>query len=200
MSESIKEQITADLQKAKSEGKMRTDRIQEIVRDAFSQTIAEVKEGYCEVRATVKETFSKILETRKHSEETADKAPSSSAKSMALVVFKALSIRLLSRLYKEFIGLPHQYAKLKNQAINLDANLTERYGDRYFAVKQRLENAAAWYNTATAQAKTMEPNVLQQRQVEVENKLGEAGATFAQKEQHVKQQLKALLQTATAKL
>ncbi len=65
MSESIKDQITADLQKAKSEGKMRTDRIQGIVRDAFSQTIAEVKEGYCEVRATVKETFSKILETRK---------------------------------------------------------------------------------------------------------------------------------------
>lgn len=200
MSESVKDQITTDLQKAKSEGKMRVERIQGIVRDAFSQTIAEVKEGSGEIGSTVKETFSKILETRKHSEETADKAPSSITKSMALVVLKALSLRLASRLYKELIGLPHRYAKLKNQAVNLDTNLTERYGDRYFAVKQRLETAAAWYNTTTAQAKTIEPNVLQQRQAEVENKLGEAGATFAQKEQHVQQQLKQLLQTAAAKL
>ena len=200
MSESVKDQITTDLQKAKSEGKMRAERIQGIVRDAFSQTIAEVKEGSAEMGATVKETFSKVLETRNASDETAEKASSSSAKSMALLAFKALSLRLASRLYKELIGLPHQYAKLKNQAVNLDTNLTERYGDRYFAVKQRLENAAAWYNTTTAQAKTIEPNVLQQRQAEVENKLGEAGATFAKKEQHVKQQLKQLLQTANAKL
>ena len=61
MSESIKDQITADLQKAKSEGKMRTDRIQGIVRDAFSQTIAEVKEGSGEIGSTVKQAFSKIL-------------------------------------------------------------------------------------------------------------------------------------------
>ena len=200
MSESTKDQITTDLQKAKSEGKMRAERIQEIVRDAFSQTIAEVKEGSAEMGSTVKETFSKVLETRNASEETTEKASSSSAKSMALLAFKALGIRLASRLYKELIGLPHQYAKLKNQAVNLDTNLTERYGDRYLAVKQRLENTAAWYNTTTAQDKTIEPNVLQQRQAAVENKLGEAGATFAQKEQHVKQQLKQLLQTATAKL
>jgi predicted transport protein len=158
MSESEKYGMTTELQKAKSEGIMRVERIQEIVRDAFSQTIAEVKEGSAEIQP----------------------------------VFKAIKTQLFTRLHQK-------YTEFKTQTVDLDANLTERYGDRYIAVKQRLEKVAAWYTTVTAQAKTMEPTVLQMKQAEFENKLGEAGVTLAQKERHVKQQLKELLQTAAAK-
>lgn len=199
MSESVKEKITTDLQKAKSEGKIRIERIQAIVRDAFSQTVAEVKEGSGEIRAIVKGSLSENLEVVDEkvegSEETAARTPSTSSKSLILAIFKAIKNRLFVQLHQEATNLPHRYAKLKNQASNLDANLTERYGDRYIAVKQRLEKGAAWYNTATAEAKTMETTVLQQKQTEFENKLGEAGTTFAQKERQVKQLLKERLAT-----
>lgn len=202
MSESVKEQIPAELQNAKSEERMRTERIYEIVRDAFSQTIAEVKEGSGEIKAIAKESLSKILKTlnekSEESQETNEKAPSTSSNLLAL--FKAIKNRLFVYLHQEYKDLPNQYTQLKNRAVNLDTNLTERYGDRYIAVKQRLEKGVAWYNTVAVQAKTTEPTVLQQRQVEVENQLGEAGATLAQKERHIKQQLKERLQSAVAKL
>lgn len=158
MPESEKYRMTTELQKAKSEGIMRVERIQEIVRDAFSQTIAEVQEGSAEIQP----------------------------------VFKVIKTQLFARLHQK-------YSEFKTQTVNLDANLTERYGDRYIAVKQRLEKVAAWYTTVTAQARTMEPTILQQKQAKVENKLGEAGVTLAQKERHVKQQLKELWQTAVTK-
>lgn len=204
MSESVKENITTDLQKAKAEGKMRVERIQGIVRDAFSQTMTEVKEGSGEIRAIVKETLSKTLETvnekSEPKEETAQKAPLTSSKSMILAIFKAIRSRLFANLHQKYTDLPNQYTNLKNRAVNVDANLTERYGDRYVAVKQRLDNVATWYNTVTVEAQTMEPTVLEQKQAEFENKLGEAGATVAQKERHIKQQLKELLQNTAAKL
>jgi hypothetical protein len=194
MSGSIKDSITANLQKAKSEGRVRAERIWGIVRGAFSQTLVEVKEGSGEIRATVNETLSKVLETvNKTDEETAEQFTSTSSKSIILVVFKAIRNRLLPYLH-------HQYTELNERAVNLDANLTERNSNRYVAVKQRLERIAAWYNNVAAQATTMEPNILQQRHAEFENKLGEAGATLARKERHVKQQLRKFWQIATVKL
>jgi hypothetical protein len=204
MSEYNKERLNAEFQKAKEEGRMRIERIQGIVQEAFSQTLAEVKDGSGEIRAIVKETLSETLdvanETGEERTETVQKTPSTSSKSLILAIFKAIKSRLFVYLHQEYTTLPAQYAKLKNQAVNLDTNLTERYGDRYVAVKQRLEKGAAWYKDVTAQAKTMEPNVLQQQQAEVVNKLGEAGATVARKERHIKQQLKELLKTAAAQL
>ena len=194
MSASIKDSITANLQKAKSEGRVRAARIWGIVRDAFSQTLVEVKEGSGEIRATVNETVFKVLETvNKTDEGTAQQFTSTSSKSIILAVFKAIRNRLLPYLH-------HQYTELKERAVNLDANLTERNSDRYVALKQRLERIAAWYNNVAAQATTMEPNILQQRHAEFENKLGEAGATLARKERHVKQQLRKIWQIATVKL
>lgn len=196
MPKSIQEHLTSDIKKVKSEGKIRAERIQEIVRDAFSQTMAEFKEGSGEIQATVKQTLSGILETVNETGdvrgETTPQATSDSSKSLILAVFKALRSRL-------FTGLQNQYVEVKNQAVSLDANLAERYGDRYAAVKQRLEKLASWYGDATAQAKTMETTVLEQRQAEFESKLGEAGTTLAQKERQVKQRIKELVQTATAR-
>lgn len=206
MSESVKERVTADLQKAKSEGKIRAERIQEIVQDAFSQALSEVKEGSGEIRVIAKETlsemFKRISETRQKREITADQADSTSPESMIQIISKGIRSRLFATLHQTYTGLPDQYTQLKERAVNLDANLTERYGDRYGATKQRIKDATVWYNTVKTQAEasSMEPTVLQQRQEAVEIKLGEAGTTLAQKERQVKQQLKQFVKTAAAKL
>lgn len=204
MSEPVKENITVDFQKAKSEGKMRTERIQGIVRDAFSQILTEVKEGSGEIKVIVKDTLSENLKQvnpiDENGEGTSDKASSTHSSSLILAIFKVVKSRLFDYVHQSYTDWPHQYAKLKNKAVNLDVSLTERYGDRYAAMKQRLEKGATWYNAATVQAAATETTVLEQKQVEIENKLGKAGTTVAQKEKQVKQQLKALLQTATAKV
>ncbi|HEY9652473.1 MAG TPA: hypothetical protein V6C95_17580 [Coleofasciculaceae cyanobacterium] len=204
MSESEKENITIELQKAKSEGKMRAERIQGILRDAFSQILTEVKDGSGEIKLIVKDAVSENIEqvnsVDEKKEETTDKTSSIHAKSLILAIFKTLKSQLFNSLHQSYTDWPNQYAKLKNKAVDLDVKLAERYGERYAAVKQRMEKGATWYNAATVQAKATETTVLEQKQAEFENKLSEAGATVAQKEQQVKQQLKALLQTATAKV
>jgi hypothetical protein len=65
MPNSIKNQITDDLQKAKSEGKLRTERIREIVQSAVSQAASEFQEGSSEIRLIVKEAVSTVIDNLK---------------------------------------------------------------------------------------------------------------------------------------
>jgi hypothetical protein len=65
MPDSIKTKITADLEKAKEEGKLRSDRIREIVQSAVSQASSEFKEGSGEIRSLAKEAVSAVLENVK---------------------------------------------------------------------------------------------------------------------------------------
>jgi chromosome segregation ATPase len=65
MTNPLKTQITEDLEKAKSEGKLRADRIREIVQSAVSQATSEVKEGSGEIRSIVKEAVSTVIDNLK---------------------------------------------------------------------------------------------------------------------------------------
>jgi polyhydroxyalkanoate synthesis regulator phasin len=65
MPEPIKTKITEDLQKAREEGKLRADRIREIVQSAVSQTSSEFKEGSGEIREIVKEAVFTVIDTLK---------------------------------------------------------------------------------------------------------------------------------------
>ncbi|WP_068511190.1 hypothetical protein [Leptolyngbya sp. O-77] len=51
MTNSVKERIQEDLQKAKSEGRLRAERIREIVKTAVSEAVAEVSQGTGELKA-----------------------------------------------------------------------------------------------------------------------------------------------------
>jgi ABC-type transporter Mla subunit MlaD len=65
MPESIKTKITADLEKAKEEGKLRSERIREIVQSAVSQATSEFKGGSTEIRSIVKDAVSTVIENLK---------------------------------------------------------------------------------------------------------------------------------------
>ncbi|MEC4984097.1 MAG: histidine kinase [Oscillatoria sp. PMC 1076.18] len=62
MPNSIKERVTEDLNKAKSEGKLRSENIREIVKNAVSEAIAELKEGSGEIRILVKDAVSSVID------------------------------------------------------------------------------------------------------------------------------------------
>ncbi|MGB7444576.1 MAG: histidine kinase [Coleofasciculaceae cyanobacterium] len=62
MSDSLKNKITSDLEKAKAEGQVRSERIREIVRDAIEQASAELKEGSTEIRSVVKSAVATVID------------------------------------------------------------------------------------------------------------------------------------------
>lgn len=65
MADSIKTKIAADLEKAREEGKLRSDRIREIVQSAVSQATLELKEGSTEIRSVVRDAVSTVIENLK---------------------------------------------------------------------------------------------------------------------------------------
>ncbi|GFE68113.1 histidine kinase [Chroococcus sp. FPU101] len=65
MTNSTKEEITQALEKAKAEGKLRTEKIREIIQNAVSQAKSEVKEGSTEVRTLVTDSLSAVIDTYK---------------------------------------------------------------------------------------------------------------------------------------
>lgn len=62
MTNSVRERISEDLQKAKAEGSLRADRIRQIVQSAISQALSELKEGSGEIRTVAQDAFSAVLE------------------------------------------------------------------------------------------------------------------------------------------
>lgn len=65
MPNSIKDQVTQDLQQAKAEGQLRAERVREILRNAVSQVASEVasevKVGSVEIRSIVKDAMSAVI-------------------------------------------------------------------------------------------------------------------------------------------
>lgn len=249
MPNTVKDRISTDLQKAKSEGTLRAERIRDIVKAAVAQTVAEFKEGSQEIRSVVQDAISAVVETvgdkAKESKEeitasvegaieglsqsrreeiaktqakidelqgqmaaqeqqldadidsaivqveSADHSAASDMKALIAAAVESFRER------EEFAGLREQYARLRTKLEVLDANLKVRYGDRYDEVKQHLDNAKAWYDSAKAKSEAKGIDPVQEKQSEFESKLGEAGASLARKEEQVKQRLKELWKTAT---
>ena len=61
MSNLVKDKIKINLVKAKSQGKIRSEHIREIVKDAVAQTVAELKEGSDEIGSIVKDAISMVI-------------------------------------------------------------------------------------------------------------------------------------------
>jgi hypothetical protein len=57
------EQIKAELQKARQEGQLRSERIREIVRTALAESKTEIKQGSGEIRSIVKGTLAAVIDS-----------------------------------------------------------------------------------------------------------------------------------------
>jgi hypothetical protein len=81
----------------------------------------------------------------------------------------------------------------------LDEKIAARYGDRYSSFKQEFQQdmgkAKVWYTETRANMDANGTSWVDQKQAELEVKLGETGATIAQKEAKIKQLAKEFWQT-----
>lgn len=178
MSDSLKERLKTDLQTIKAEGGTRSTRIREIIQTAATQSMSELKEGIGEIRSTASQSISTVAQTLNNTETTeSSTAPST--------IFNAIRIRLINQ--------------MRSQLVDLDAKLATRYGDRYQTVKQRLGLFRNWYKNSKANAEAIGIAPVQQKQAEIELKVGEQGAFVARKEEQIRQQVKELLSTTITK-
>ncbi|WP_075596606.1 hypothetical protein [Leptolyngbya sp. 'hensonii'] len=70
----------------------------------------------------------------------------------------------------------------------------------YQALRQRLQSLNLWYDNLAAQAQSQEVTHLEQKQAELESKVGDVGAAVAQQEQRIRQRVKQFLQVVAARL
>ncbi|BAU66269.1 hypothetical protein STA3757_36720 [Stanieria sp. NIES-3757] len=92
---------------------------------------------------------------------------------------------------EEVAILQKRYAQLKAQLAIVQANLASRYGEQYEDVKHYLDEAKSWYEKAKEDPEMFTGKV-DQKKIEFEQKLGQAGSAAAQKEQQIKTLLKEL--------
>jgi hypothetical protein len=251
MSNSIKERVTKDLKKARSEGGLRTERIREIVKNAVAQAATELKEGTHELRLLLKDAMAAVVENLGENDKVVKEEIAASLEGAIAEVdhslLEAVSVtpsnddrpqtpdnsveqRLdvegggvlaeieatekedrteLKSLIESFIqalregkpsaSLQQVYHRLQEQWSKWDAQLADRYGDRYQQAKQRWEIAQGWYAETKVKIEAGEPDLLQQKQTDFEAKLVEVGVFLAKKEQQLKQQIKELWQTTGLK-
>lgn len=176
MSDSLKERLKTDLQSIKTEGGTRSTKIREIIQSAAAQSMSELKEGIGEIRSTASQSFSTVAQTLSDTETTETTAPS---------IFDTIRIGLINQ--------------VRGQLVNLDAKLATRYGDRYAIAKQRFGLFRSWYNNSKANAAAIGVDPVQQKQAQIELKVGEQGAFVARKEQQIRQQVKELLSATITK-
>ncbi len=151
---------------AKTIAQTRAKRIQSIFQAAFSEALKETKAGSSEVWSISKGTLTEVLELETPTAETETATPFWKS------VFQALRVKFTA------------YLQQKKQA------MPERYGDRYTTLKTRASQFTDWYKQTLAKGETLTPHPFEQKQSNWAQDLGQSGATVAQKEQQIKQQVK----------
>lgn len=187
----MKEKFAAHFDQAKTESKTRAKRIQDIFKAAFSDALTEVKGGSSQVWTISKGSVSDVLELEMPL--TDDEASEPFWKS----VLSGLKGKAQVSLKKEYENLPDRFSGVKDRAMEWDGELSEKYGDRYTTLKQKLRQAAAWYRSNVEQAKNSPASStpMERKQVEIEVVAAETGAKVAQKEQDLKAQVKDAVKT-----
>ncbi len=194
MTNDIKTQLQTDFQNAKLQGSTRVARIRDILRSAASQTFDEVKQGSGEIREIATGRFSTVIDTLDEGQPN----PSGEANFTDTRPLKPLLARLFTAVKTRLV------TQFKYRAVKLDDDLGERYGDRYQAGKQRLDQVtdqmAERYHQAIAEAKAQGSTPFAQTQAGIQDQAGAFGTAAARTEQQIKQRLKSLWQTTTTKL
>ena len=139
------ERMAENLKTITKEGGIRARRIGQILRVAFSGMATELKQGYTQINPVAKELMTDVGDSLKQkSKETAEKINGvlqeqnidsedifSRLRSLVQTIFHTIDEKLLP--------------PLKEQFRKLDLTLSERYGDRYHAAKQFLEDLKTPY-------------------------------------------------------
>jgi hypothetical protein len=180
----IKEEITASLEGA-------IDGIRTLRREKLSQNRTELKQIQSQIDRNEAEFQQEIDGALVKVQETENENNRSERVKAAI----AEAIETI-RNSEEVTLLQKRYAQLRAQLAIVDANLAERYGDRYEDVQHHLNEAKSWYERAKEDPALFRDKV-DLKKVEFEQKLSEAGSAVAKRERRIKQILQELVKSLT---
>lgn len=200
MSQVIKERIAADLQKAKAEGSLRTDRIREIVKEAVAQAVTEVKAGSGEIRGIAGSAIAAVIDLLK------DKGSEAQAEVTASIegVIDGIKASRQDAIAQNQIQVDQLQSQLETQTQILDAEIegalvtietVARESPESSSVLQSLFAAAVEAIRASKQFSAAQGQFLKLKEqlVTLDTKLAER---YGDRYQHVKHQLETYLETA----
>jgi hypothetical protein len=193
MSDTIRDRFTTNLKQAKVTGSKRASSIQKIIKDAALQTFAELREGSSELGETAKDTLASATNDWKsrRSSETVD---SESAEAYS----RNKPVGALSSFVQK-IKNQSSPEQIKERLANLDANLSNRYGQRYEEISQKRRDVLDWYNKTLVTSEAEGSNLIEDRQDSLNQKASSVGASVARQEQRIKQYLRTILRNSGSK-
>lgn len=139
MTNSLKDRLTADFEKAKATGKPRVARVLEAFRNAASQAIVEVKEGSGEVSDIAKDTFSAISEDLNSTRDKATEVPNADSS----IRLKALLVNVVEAVKQGFNKAVAWYDATKAQAEATDATSPKVWEHEKAEVETKVGAAGA---------------------------------------------------------
>ena len=126
------------------EGTERSQRIVKILRNAFSETAAEFKEGRAIISPLAKEvtteTVATVKEKGQQASQTVNQVWQQEAEAEDHTERLIRFVRVLAQATKEKL-----FPQIKTQASKLDSVLSDRYGQRYSNIKEQFDFTHAWY-------------------------------------------------------
>ncbi|GAB4464771.1 MAG: hypothetical protein OHK0037_19140 [Elainellaceae cyanobacterium] len=170
MTNSVKERIQEDLQKAKSEGSLRAERIRDIVKAAVSEAVAEVSQGTGELKAIAKDALTAVFAVVRDRAATRTEDMAASVEGVV-----------------EGIGESHREAIAQAQVQINDLQQTLDQADRQLDAK--ITTALATVDLPEAEATTKTPFKVLIDLVVNAVKEREVFDMFQQRYDHLKQQL-----------
>mgnify|MGYP001335383424 CR=1 FL=1 len=193
---SLKDRLFQDLEKVKSEGIQRSERIRNIFQSAVSQAVDQIKGGTTELGSIAQGTVVSVIDNVKEQvvdvkTEVMNLADSNIPETETTPSWKTRLASLLKSIRQngQLDNFKQGYEKLQEQWGKLDSRIAERYGDRYASFKQQVEEALErvrnWYVSAKTSTEADIPDPVQQLQLTLEAKVAEAGSAAAVKEAEV---------------
>jgi archaellum component FlaC len=181
----IKEEITASLEGA-------IDGIRSLKRENLAQNRTELKQIQSQIDRNEAE-FQQEIDNALVKVREAETTETNRSERVKAAITEAIET---IRNSEEVALLQKRYAQLRAQLAIVDANLAERYGDRYEEVQHHLNEAKSWYEKAKEDPAAFRDKV-DLKKVEFEQKLSEAGSAVAKRERQVKQLLRELVKSLT---
>lgn len=181
----IKEEVTASIEGA-------IEGVSSLRRQGIAKTQAEIKQLQLKVDKQEDELQQEVEKILSDIEETGKNTPAHVKESVESAINTVKNSDEAALMQK-------RYAQLQTQLAILKANLAARYGGRYEEVKGHLEEAKDWYGQSRPQAEAVAEKV-EQKRINLESKIGDAGTSLAKRERRVKQVLSELLQSAAEHL
>jgi hypothetical protein len=159
----VKERLKTELDQVKEDGKLRAERISDILKAAASMTFEEIKEGSAELNVLTRKSLAEMLEDLDETPEMTEaeyvasqvkvpqETPETAAKSAPS--WKEIFLRAFT-IVRDRRGDWFQQLKdyWHEHAAKFDQDMTEEYGDRYLKVKALRQRIFDWFVANVAKA------------------------------------------------